>query len=107
MNRLTIGLEQLEDDINNMSENEVKNKRLDYLKDLIKNIITAGQKFDDMPEEEIEIQYTPPRYFKKGTGLKIMTPNQLITRLPILLAQKQAGNNSNKLNNEIRQIIYS
>ena len=42
-----------------------------------------------------------------GHGLKIMTPNQLITRLPILLAQKQAGNNRQKLNNEIRQIIYS
>ena len=36
-----------------------------------------------------------------------MTPNQLITRLSILLAQKQAGNNNQKLNNEIRQIIYS
>ena len=36
-----------------------------------------------------------------------MTPSQLMTRLPILLAQKQAGNNSQKLNNEIRQIIYS
>ena len=36
-----------------------------------------------------------------------MTPNQLLTRLPILLAQKKAGNNSQKLNNEIRQIIYS
>ena len=42
-----------------------------------------------------------------GSGLKIITPKQLITRLPILLAQKQAGNNSQKLNNEIRQIIYS
>ena len=42
-----------------------------------------------------------------GEGLKIMTPNQLLTRLPILLAQKKAGNNSQKLNNEIRQIIYS
>ena len=31
----------------------------------------------------------------------------MITRLPILLAQKQAGNNSQKLNNEIRQINYS
>ena len=31
----------------------------------------------------------------------------MITRLPILLAQKQAGNNSQKLNNEIRQITYS
>ena len=41
-----------------------------------------------------------------GKGLKIMTPKQMITRLPILLVQKQAGNNSQKLNNEIRQIIY-
>ena len=44
---------------------------------------------------------------QKGHGLKIMTPLQLITRLPILLAQKQAGNNSQKLKNEIKQIIYS
>ena len=36
-----------------------------------------------------------------------MTPKQLLTRLSILLAQKQAGNNSQKLNNEIRQTIYS
>ena len=43
---------------------------------------------------------------KPGEGLKIMTPSQLITRLPILLAQKQAGNNSQKLKNEIKQIIY-
>ena len=42
-----------------------------------------------------------------GEGLKIMTPNQLLTRLPILLTRKKAGNNSQKLNNEIRQIIYS
>ena len=46
---------------------------------------------------------SPP---KAGRGLKIMTPSQLITSLPILLAQKQTGNNSQKLNNEIRQIIY-
>ena len=44
---------------------------------------------------------------QSAKGLKIMTPNQLLARLPILLAQKQAGNNSQKLNNEIRQIIYS
>ena len=35
-----------------------------------------------------------------------MTPNQLLTRLPILLAHKKAGNNSQKLKNEIRQIIH-
>ena len=44
---------------------------------------------------------------QKGYGLKIMTPSQLLIRLPILLAQKQAGNNSQQLNHEIRQIIYS
>ena len=36
-----------------------------------------------------------------------MTPNHLITKLPILITQKQASNNSQKLNNEIRQIIYT
>ena len=44
---------------------------------------------------------------KKEKGLKIMTPKQMITRLPILLAQLKAGNNSQKLKNEIRQIVYS
>ena len=44
---------------------------------------------------------------KKGKGLKIMTPKQMITRLPILLAQLKAGNNSQKRKNEIRQIVYS
>ena len=58
----------------------------------------------DMPDLESEEDAAKRQ---KGHGLKIMTPNQLITRLPILLAQKQAGNNSQKLNNEIRQIIYS
>ena len=43
----------------------------------------------------------------KGTGLKILTNKQMLNRLPILLAQIQAGNNSNKLKNEIRQILYS
>ena len=43
----------------------------------------------------------------KGTGLKILTNKQMLNRLPISLAQIQAGNNSNKLKNEIRQILYS
>ena len=42
-----------------------------------------------------------------STGLKILTNKQMLSRLPILLAQIQAGNNSNKLKNEIRQILYS
>ena len=44
---------------------------------------------------------------KEGTGLKILTPNQMLKRLPIALAQIKAGNNSESLLNEIRQIAYS
>ena len=44
---------------------------------------------------------------QSGQGLKILTPNQMLSRLPIALAQLQAGNNSNKLKNEIRQLLYS
>ena len=40
-------------------------------------------------------------------GLKILTPNQMFSRLPISLAQLKAGNNSEKLKNEIRQILHS
>ena len=44
---------------------------------------------------------------KKGEGLKILNNKQMLNRLPILLAQIQAGNNSIKLKNETRQILYS
>ena len=44
--------------------------------------------------------------WSSGSGLKILTNKQMLNRLPILLAQIQAGNNSKKLKNEIRQILY-
>ena len=43
----------------------------------------------------------------KGTGLKILTPKQMLQRLPIALAQVKTGNISESLLNEIRQIVYS
>ena len=43
----------------------------------------------------------------KGTGIKILTPKQMLQKLPIALAQVKAGNNSESLLNEIRQIVYS
>ena len=43
----------------------------------------------------------------EGKGLKILTPKQMLQRLPIALAQVKAGNNSENLLNEIRQIVYS
>ena len=50
--------------------------------------------------EEIFVEST-------GEGLKILTPNQMLNRLPITLAQLKAENNSEKLKNEIRQLLYS
>ena len=44
---------------------------------------------------------------QEGKGLKILTPDQMLSRLPITLAQLKAGNNSQKLINEIRQLLYS
>ena len=43
----------------------------------------------------------------KGTRLKLLTPKQMLQRLPKALAQVKAGNNSESLLNEIRQIVYS
>ena len=43
----------------------------------------------------------------KITGLKILSSKQMLERLPIALAQAKAGNNSESLLNELRQIIYS
>ena len=44
---------------------------------------------------------------KQGTGLIILTPKQMLSRLSIALARIKAGNNSESLLNEIRQIVYS
>ena len=43
----------------------------------------------------------------EGKGLKILTPKQMLQRLLLALAQMKAGNNSESLLNEIRQIVYS
>ena len=48
-----------------------------------------------------------PSGSQSGKGLKILTPQQMFTRFPILLAQIKAGNNSQKPKNEIRQLLYS
>ena len=94
---LVVGLLRLENDIKNMSEDEVKNKKLDLRKNIVRKIVDALQK---LKPEEVEKR-------QQGKGLKILTPQQIITRLPILLAQLNAGNNSQKLKNVIRQLPYS
>ena len=59
--------------------------------------------YDDYSSMMSEAKYRAT----KGTGLKILTPKQMLQRLPIALAQVKAGNNSENLLNEIRQIVYS
>ena len=59
-----------------------------------------------MPELESE-ESAAERRNQQGQGLKILTPDQMLSRLPITLAQLKAGNNSEKLKNEIRQLLYS
>ena len=44
---------------------------------------------------------------QQGEGIKILTPNQMLNRVPISLAQLNTWNNSEKLKNEIRQLLYS
>ena len=54
-----------------------------------------------------DARYKTKQNKTEGKRLKILTPKQMLQRLPIALAQVKAGNNSENLLNEIRQIIYS
>ena len=60
----------------------------------------------DMSELDSE-ESAAERRNQQGKGLKILTTDQTLSRLPISLAQLKVGNNSQKLKNEIRQLLYS
>ena len=79
----------VEDVVEEMSEEERKNKNSDKILKIVEDIF----KFNEQQQS--------------GQGLKILTPSQMLSRLPICLAQLEAGNNSEKLKNEIRQLLYS
>ena len=64
--------------------------------------IEENEKIFDIAEKVIEHDRQ-----NQGQGSKILTPNQILSRLPISLTQLKAGNNSEKLKNEIRQLLYS
>ena len=63
--------------------------------------------FRDYIEMLSDANYDAKQNETKGKGLKILTPKQMLQRLPIALAQVKADNNSESLLNEIRQIVYS
>ena len=65
-------------------------------------VIEKPNEIVDVVENILEFNYQAQR----GRGLKILTPYQMLSRLPITLAQLKAGNNSEKLKNEIRQLLY-
>ena len=69
---------------------------------------TGDEQLDttDMPDLETE-ESAEQRRKHKGHGLKILTTQQMLSRLSISLAQLKAGNDSQKLKNEIRQLLYS
>ena len=62
---------------------------------------------NDYSKIKSESIYRSKRDETKGTGLEILTPKQMLQRLPIALAQVKAGSNSESLLNEIRQVVYS
>ena len=78
----------LKDEINKMSDDEKEIEQPDKILKIIEEILEFNRQ-------------------QQGQGLKILTPNQMLSRLPITLAQLKAGNNSEKLKNEIRQLLYS
>ena len=90
------------DDINNEyienkddAREKFKNLKNDVKRDELKDIVKELER-TIFGNEELS-----------GSGLKMLTNKQMLNRLPILLAKIQVGNNSNKLKNEARQILYS
>ena len=81
----------LKDETEKMSEEEIKNEKPTQILEIVSEIFGFNK---DIQKQQ------------KFSGLKILTPNQMLSRLPISLAQLKAGNNSEKLKNEIRQILY-
>ena len=74
-----------------MSEDEKETEKPDKILETVEEILISNRENRE----------------QKGLGLKILTPNQMLSRLPITLAQLKAGNNSEKLKNEIRQLLHS
>ena len=89
VNVIKSGIIDFKDEIKKMSKEEKENEKPDKILKIVEEIL----KFNKQKQLVL--------------WLKILTPNQMLSRLPITLAQLKAGNNSEKLKNEIRQLLYS
>ena len=85
---------------------EIKNRR-SKLKDEIEEMSEKNKEESNKILKIVEEIIKFNNQKQSAEGIKILTPNQMLSRLPISLAQLEAGNNSNKLKNEIRQLLYS
>ena len=78
---------------------------------ILKIFTSLGKKplifFNDYVEMLSDANYNAQQNDTKGKGLKILTPKQMLERLLITLAQVKAGNNSENLLNEMREIVSS
>ena len=96
---------------NNSERNEIQvgliNSGLKYLKKEIENMSEEEKELEN-PGEIINIveNILEFNWQQQEQDLKISAPNQMLSRLPISSAQLKAGNNSEKLKNEIRQLLY-
>ena len=91
--------------LDNTNNEHIKNKK-DAREELkkLKNNVKSGELKDIVKELERAIFGYEE---SSSSGLKKLFNKQMLNRLPILLAQIQAGNNATKLKNEVRQILYS
>ena len=89
VNVINSGLIDLKKEIEEMSEEQKKFQKPNKIVNIVAEILEFNRKK------------------QSGGGLKVLTPNQMLSRLPITLAQLKAENNSEKLKNEIRQLLYS
>ena len=78
------------------------------LVNVVEDILDAVRWRNNIPDLESEESAEQRRNeSSSGQGLKILTPDQMRNRLPISLAQLDAGSSSKKLKNEVRQLLYS
>ena len=94
---------------NKTKVNKIKNNLANLMADIENNSTNNAEKIRNRNTMVgiVELILEFNQLDHEGSCLKLLTPNQLLGRLPISLAQLKAGNNFEKLKNEIRQILYS
>ena len=88
VNTIKSGLSDLKNEIKKKPKEEREIEKPDKIVEIVEEILKFNEK-------------------QEGKGLKTLTQNQMLSRLPISLAQLQTENNSQRLKNEIRQLLYS